>query len=163
MEFKVYLAGPITGLTYGDSVDWRAYAINKLHDLGLAGGHKIVGYSPMRGKAYLRHEVKLRDGAYNQTIMSNDHSIVARDFNDCRTADAILVNFLDPTMVSIGTILEIGFAKALNVPVVLCIEPYNDDPALRNVHDHGMVRDIAGFRCETLDEGLVTIAKLLLP
>jgi len=41
---KVYLAGPIKGLTYTGATDWRDEAKDALYDIGIAG------YSPMRAK-----------------------------------------------------------------------------------------------------------------
>jgi len=45
---KVYLAGPITGLSYEKAVDWRRYAQIVLLEEG-----DIVAVSPMRSKDYL--------------------------------------------------------------------------------------------------------------
>ena len=46
---QVYLAGPITGLTFEGCTDWRDYAIASLAD------NAIKGLSPMRAKEFLKH------------------------------------------------------------------------------------------------------------
>src|ERR1051326_6167244 len=103
---KVYLAGPISGSNYTKTTEWREYAKNLLLD------HNIKGYSPMRGKAYLSKEEKIKD-SYSDHTMSSITGINVRDYNDCKTADAVLVNFLDcGDRVSIGTVMEIAWARA---------------------------------------------------
>ncbi len=146
---KVYLAGPITGTSYGESTDWRMKAIRDLDNWGL------VGFSPMRGKAYLSKEEEIAD-SYSDHTMSSITGINIRDYNDTRTAAAILVNLLGAKKVSIGTVMEIAWAKAHNVPVVLIMEKTG------NVHDHGMLTYNC-IRVATLTEGIDCIKQLLLP
>jgi hypothetical protein len=47
MKHYVYLAGPITGLTYEGATEWRNVAAEKLDS------DKIETLSPLRGKNYL--------------------------------------------------------------------------------------------------------------
>jgi nucleoside 2-deoxyribosyltransferase len=149
MKKKVYLAGPITGTSYGEATDWRAKAVRDLEKWGIAG------FSPMRGKAYLSKEEELLD-AYNDQTMSSITAINIRDYNDTRTSDAILVNLLDAKRVSIGTVMEIAWAKAHKIPIVLIMEKEG------NVHDHGMLTYNC-IRVTTLHEGIACIKQLLLP
>jgi nucleoside 2-deoxyribosyltransferase len=141
----VYLAGPITGLTYEGATNWRQYAIKKLKP--------IFGLSPMRGKDYLLEERSISATGYDQTL-SRDQAIIARDRFDCQRADLIIVNLLGATRVSIGTMVELGWADAARVPVVLIMEK-------GNVHDHTFVNQLAGFRAESLDEA-IDLAKIIL-
>lgn len=149
MNIKVYLAGPITGTSYKESTDWREYAIRHLNEWGLEG------FSPMRGKAYLSKEEEIKD-AYSDQTMSSITGINIRDYNDTRTAGAILVNLLEAKKISIGTVMEIAWAKAHNVPVVLIMEKEG------NVHEHGMLTYNC-IRVETLFEGIACIRQLLSP
>lgn len=146
---KVYLAGPITGQTYEGSVSWREETKNVL----TAGG--IVAYSPMRGKAYLSAEEKIKD-SYSDHTMSSINGINVRDYNDVKTASAILVNFLEcGSRVSIGTVMEIAWARTLQIPIVIVMEK-------SNVHEHGMLT-FGNIVVPTLDEGISAIRQILLP
>jgi nucleoside 2-deoxyribosyltransferase len=146
---KVYLAGPITGTSYDESTDWRDEAVEDL------GNWDLEGYSPMRGKAYLSKEEEIAD-AYSDHTMSSITGINIRDYNDTKTAGAILVNFLGAKKVSIGTVMEVAWAKAHNIPVVLVMEKTG------NVHEHGMLTYNC-IRVVTLRDGLECIKQLLLP
>jgi nucleoside 2-deoxyribosyltransferase len=70
--------------------------------------------------------------------------------NDVKRADALLVNFEGAHTVSIGTVLEIGMARALDKPVIV-----NWGPAWRdNVHNHGMLRELISCETDTLDDAI---------
>jgi nucleoside 2-deoxyribosyltransferase len=146
---KVYLAGPITGQSYDGCVNWREDVKVALEAVGIAG------YSPMRGKAYLSQEEKIQD-SYSDFTMSSINGINVRDYNDVKTADAILVNFLDcGTRVSIGTVMEIAWARVMQIPIVIVMEK-------GNVHDHGMLT-FGNIVVSTLHEGISAIRQILLP
>ena len=146
---KVYLAGPISGTSYKESTDWRDKAVQELEKWGIAG------YSPMRGKAYLSKEEQIAD-SYSDHTMSSITGINIRDYNDTKTSAAILVNLLDARKVSIGTVMEIAWAKAHNIPIVLIMEKEG------NVHDHGMLTYNC-IRVTSVQEGIDCIKQLLLP
>lgn len=151
MEKTVYLSGPITGLTYGNCTDWRDYAE------GFLSSREIKGISPMRGKDYLAGTGIITDGQPEvlANAMSQDQAIVTRDRWDTRRCDFMLCNLLGAKSVSIGTVVEIGWADAFRVPVVLVMEKTG------NIHEHAFVRQLTGYRVETLDEGLHLIAAAL--
>ena len=52
-DFLLYCAGPITGLSYDESTDWRAYVASKLPE-------NIHAVSPMRGKTYLKAQKEIK-------------------------------------------------------------------------------------------------------
>lgn len=141
MKPTVYLAGPITGHTYAESVDWRDYARSRLLNEG------IIGLSPMRGKEYLAKHDRMDDTYQDEHPLSKPAGIVTRDRQDCTYADAVIVNLAGAERVSIGTMMELGWADANQVPIILVHEP-------GGIHDHAMVRQVAGFLCESLDEAL---------
>jgi hypothetical protein len=81
-------------------------------------------------------------------------------------ADVLLVNLLGAERVSIGTVMEIAWADAVRVPVVLVMEPSAEEntglvPSKGNVHEHAMIRECVGFRVQTLDEGLNVVKAIL--
>lgn len=143
---SVYLAGPITGLTYGETIDWRDNVIAKLLP------HYVKGLTPMRGKAFLGRATSIADHYENPS--STIVAINIRDHNDVYTSDAVLVNLLDSKRVSIGTVMEIAWARAYNKPVVLVMEKTG------NVHEHAMLT-YHTIRVETLEEGVEQIKNIL--
>jgi nucleoside 2-deoxyribosyltransferase len=149
MPYHVYLAGPITGLSFDACVDWRIDFIEKLPA-------RIVGLSPMRGKTHLEHETSIRD-EYISSVMSSSRGIITRDFNDCKRADVIVANLLGASRVSIGTVMEIAWGRAFQTPVILVMEKTG------NIHDHSMIRETAGYTVETLDDALLLTKAMLLP
>lgn len=153
---RVYLAGPITGQSYGGATEWRDQVIKEFDRINerLPMGMHIYGYSPMRGKAYLSKEDKVAD-SYADHTMSSINGINVRDFNDCKKCDALLVNLLPATRVSIGTVMEIAWARAFQIPIVIVMQP-------GNVHDHGMLT-FGNIVVETLEEGIAAIEQILLP
>jgi hypothetical protein len=58
---------------------------------------------------------------------------------------------------SIGTIMELGWADAYRKPVVVAME------AEGNLHEHPMVREAIGYRLPTLDAALAVTKAILLP
>ncbi len=153
---SVYLAGPIRGLDYQSAVGWREQALAALSDAG------IDAFSPMRAKDYLRKESdvdgnKLKD-AYADYPLSTMKAITTRDRADCMGSDLVIMYLLGARTVSIGSILEVAWADAARVPVVLVMEKDGT-----NVHEHGMIREMCGFHVESLDEALDIVKAILLP
>ena len=146
---KIYLAGPISGLTFEGAQDWRTYFSNKIN-------LEIQCFSPLRGKDYLKMRGPL-EGSYDDFPLSSDRGITTRDRNDCMGADLVVFNMLGATRVSIGTMVEFGWADAARVPSVLVMEKTG------NVHDHPMVRELAGFRVTNLEDAIAIAEIVLLP
>ena len=149
-DFLVYLAGPIAGLTYDEGQDWRKYACQKFPQ-------EIRGISPLRCKEILRSESVITIKSYSNSPLTTDRGITTRDANDCTRADALLVNLLGAKAVSFGTPSEFGMAHILRIPIVVVIEDEGSP------YDHPMMRDMAGYRVNNLDEGIEIIEALLMP
>lgn len=155
-SYNIYLAGPITGLSYDGCTDWRQYVQNHLPRSGTA----LIGMSPMRSKQYLLQETTLGD-SYEETVLSSQRGIFARDFWDATRCDAILVNLLGTKKpdgrVSIGTVMEIAWAYGARVPIVLVMEKDGS-----NVHDHSMLREACPLWVETLEESIEVLKAMFL-
>lgn len=156
----VYLAGPITGLNYRGATDWREEVERELLPA-------IVSLTPMRGKKYLEALPVITDARAQQgslatdpygfkQVMSSPKGITDRDRNDVRRSDAILMNLLGSERISVGTMIEAGWADAYRKPVILVRE---DD----NMHRHGMLDTIATYAIDNLEEALHLTRVLLLP
>lgn len=151
----VYLAGAIAGMTYDGAVDWRFQAWEQLKERG------IETLNPMRAKSALgdqnggRISTDFRDYQRNGAFFTS-RGIMTRDFNDVRRCDALLVNLLGLEKPSLGTVMELGWAYALQKPAVVAIE------GIGNPHDnHPMIYEAIPFRVQTLEEAIDSIAVLL--
>ena len=149
MSYIVYLAGPITGLSFDNAVDWRDEFSELLPK-------EIVGMSPLRGKTYLQNENSIA-AAYEDIVLSSARGITTRDYNDCKRSDLVVANFLGATKVSIGTVMEIAWAKSFQIPVIVIMEKEG------NLHDHPMINESTGFRVDTVKEAADIATVLLLP
>ena len=159
MHKKVYLAGPIGGCTYDEAQDWRRTISDLLYS---KSDGAIRGYSPLRGKGALKSVGPLSTAAYPfYSPLATSKAILTRDFNDCRTADLIIANLLGHNYgapPSLGTVMEIGFAYALQVPI-LAICSYASNP----VATHAMVSSAVSFWATNLDEAADMACSILLP
>jgi nucleoside 2-deoxyribosyltransferase len=146
----VYLAGPITGLSYGETTDWRQQAIDFLKD------HGIQGLSPMRHKDYLLQETSIGD-SYEQSVMSSQRGIYARDYYDCHRCDGVLVNLLGAKRTSIGTVMEIAWAAQVDIPIILAMEDQE------NIHEHPIIREACPFRVNNFEDALHLTVSVIAP
>jgi len=158
---SIYLAGPITGLSYGKITEWR-------NDVTKAFAPDIECFSPLRGKDYLAQETSTKD-QYNEYIMSSQRGILARDHYDATKRDLLFVNLLHAQRVSIGTVMEIAWAHEARVPIILCMKAtvetegvHGDIEEIKNPHDHSMIREACPLRVETIEEGIHVAKHLLL-
>lgn len=152
-EPLVYLSGPITGCTYEGCTDWREYAAQFFAAVG------IRAISPMRAKDYLKQLADPISGHGREYahmgVFSTPSAVVTRDRFDTQRTDIVLMNLFGADRVSIGTMVELGWADAARVPVVGVIEHQD------NIHDHMFVNQLIGFRVATLDEALHVVRATL--
>src|SRR6266496_3983065 len=135
---RIYLAGPITGLTYEQArFGWRKEFATYLD-------FNIESLSPMRQESHLA-EIKNIDGhGYDYNQLSTNKGIFSKDILDIERCDLAVFNFLGATKVSVGSIWEMGYAYARGKPIILVMEPDR-----KNIHDHLFVTEAAAFRCTT--------------
>ena len=159
MHKKVYLAGPIGGCTYAEAQDWRLDLMDLLY---AKSNGDIQGYSPLRGKGVLRDAGTLSTIAYPfYSPLATSKAILTRDFNDCRTADLVIANLLphgEGAPPSLGTIMEIGFAYALQVPILAVCQGTSNPVA-----NHAMIESAVSFWATNLDEAADMACSILLP
>ncbi len=153
-----YLAGPITGLTYNNArYGWRSSFSTML---GKIAPH-IECYSPMRQKEFLSSlqgmQCRGADLDSLEHAISRPLGILGRDRNDVRERDVIVACFLGAEKASIGTVWEIGYACALQKPIVVIMEEKN------NPHDHVFITHTAHYVVPTLEEAAKITASLLTP
>jgi nucleoside 2-deoxyribosyltransferase len=146
---KIYLAGPICGLTYDGAQEWRIEFAEKIDP-------EIACYSPLRGKDYLQMRGPL-EGSYGEFPLSTDQGITARDRFDCMGSDLVVFNLLGAQRISIGTMIELGWADAARNPSILIMEKEG------NPHEHPMVRQTTQFRVDNLKDAIAIAEIILLP
>ena len=142
----VYLAGPMSGKTSQEAEGWRNYAANIL------GEYRIESRSPMRDKELLwtsdDHTIQ---HTYDH-VLGTSKGITTRDRNDVINCDGVIAVFEDTDRVSIGTMIELGWADAWRKPVVVVLD---------DTHQHPMVHEIAGYICDDVDEACAVMASVL--
>lgn len=149
----VYLAGPITGLTFKGCTDWREAAIKDLAEAG------IKGVSPMRCKDYLEHVGEISGHGreyFRMHQLSTPKGIVTRDSFDVHRADVLLINLWDAKIVSIGTMFEIAWAYWNKTPIVAVMREKGC------VHDHMFVHTCISYRHESMEDAIATVKAILL-
>lgn len=149
----VYLAGPITGLTYGEArYDWR-------ERFSLYLPQHVLPMSPMRVVGEMMPEQGLTDmpEAEGVRAMQVNRAILVRDEADLRAADAIVACVLGAKRVSIGTVAEMAMAHMIRKPLVLVMEEHG------NCHEHPFVTSFGAIRTSTLKEAADVVTHLLTP
>jgi len=155
MKPTVYLAGAIAGLAYDDATDWRKTATGFLRERG------VECLDPMRAKHALASRnggmisKSFRDYQDNGAFFTS-RGIMTRDFHDVKRCDVLLVNLLGLQKPSLGTVMELGWAYALQKPAVVAIEREG------NPHDnHPMIHEAMRFRVESIEEAIDAVAIIL--
>lgn len=111
-KLRVYLCGPISGLSYTQATRWREQV-----KAALKGWCIIL--DPMRGKSILKSEERLGVSYEFLSPLLSAEFIDCRDYLDIRRCDVVLAYLDEAEWNSIGSLLEIGAAIALGKPVVL--------------------------------------------
>lgn len=143
---RVYLAGPISGLTYSECTVWRNQMIEQLGNFG------IEGISPMRGKP--QWSGKLTD---DLKLNYRSREIVQWDRTDVSRADAMFVNFFYSTRTSIGTMFEFAWAREFGIPTVVLFSPHPLDPHT----EHPFVEEHTDFIVDSQAEAVAVIRRIL--
>lgn len=135
---KVYLSGPITGLTYGEARHgWREEFANMLSS-------GIVSLSPMRHEGHLAELKGPIEHAYPENLFSHPKMIVAKDFLDIDESTIMIVNLLGAQKVSQGTVAEMGYAYAKGKTIITVREE-------GNVHNSPFVSEMSDAVVPTLE------------
>lgn len=145
---KIYLAGPITGLTYDEATMWRNAVKNELIEYQC--------FSPLRAKWYLAKNFELPAISKSDKPLSTAKGILCRDYFDCNTADIIIVNFLNAKRISIGTVAEIAWAWQARKPIIAIMEP-------GNVHEHDFLVEMIPYIVKSVPEAIQLARAVLDP
>jgi nucleoside 2-deoxyribosyltransferase len=139
---KIYLAGPISGLSLEEANQWR-----RLATMSLRPAECI---NPLRG-AENQPDRYFNPNGERWTSMPQ---IFQRDHHDVMTCDAVLANFIGAKIVSRGTLMELAWAYAYRKPIVMAIEEDNPN------YDVFMWQTTP-FVCASLDDAIEMMVLLL--
>lgn len=126
MGFTVYLAGPMSGLKHAQAHSWRREAKAALGRFGIdvALPYNMVLSQPDKARAL--YSSALKADMPDAAIMQGDLQAIAG-------SDAMLVNVALHKGVSVGTMIEIGYALRLGIEIFYVSGP--NDP-----HDNPLTR-----------------------
>lgn len=142
---RIYLAGPISGLSYDE-------VVNRIEEITEQLSHHII-LSPMTGKEYLRTELSLKSHDYSNPISTN-HAIFNRDMWMVEQSDIVFADLtLGKDRVSIGTVMELAWASILRKHIIVIM---ND----KNIHYHAFVIEAADIIFDNLNDALIYLKKL---
>lgn len=134
----VYIAGPISGLSYDDVVSRHKTQVTFFESMGF---HVLY---PMLGKGYLRNEETFKNRGYNTPISTN-RAIVSRDNWMVHQSDIVFADLTPADHVSIGTVCEISWAFELHKHIVVVM---SED----NIHQHAFVTNQANIVFNNLEQ-----------
>lgn len=139
---RIYLAGPMTGLTWDQANEWRLKVAAELKP------HGIECYSPMRW-----------DHRLNSNCIDYAHDIpeiLRRDFYDVMQSDLIYADFTvcSSDIVSFGTVSEVAWGYALRKPTVM-VAPKS------SIYHHPWMLEMADYVRHTMEDGINTVRILL--
>lgn len=157
MKPYVYLAGPVSGLSYDEANDWRVKVTRVLLP-------DIICLNPLRGKEHLASKTSPimpspMDG------FCTDQAIVMRDYNDVLRSAAVLVHLVPPSHssslgsdhISIGTLFELAWAFRLRKIVVAT--GVDADTA----YNHPFVRQAVTYFAADLPDAVDFMKTVLIP
>ena len=153
IERKIYLAGPISGVSWDTATEWRRDFSKKLQRISPV----LHAASPLRKKEYLSGRESIATFVEESlSPLSTARGIMTRDHWDCMDSHLIVANLLGTQRVSIGTVMEIAWAHAYRKPLILVMEKTG------NPHDHPMITEATGFRVDNLDDAVHLCGAILL-
>lgn len=163
MKKKIYLSGPMSGLTFEQSIARREEIINIARPIFADEFQNVIWVSPLRrveqegtNEAFLKGtgEVILKDNPNFTTTFKK--RMFNRDMFDVFKSDAILVDFAQSLEVSIGSVCEVAGAWSHDVPVFMVLT--ENDP-----HDHLFMNEMAHFKYADFEPALRDLKSYLFP
>jgi nucleoside 2-deoxyribosyltransferase len=151
-DVLVYLAGPITGLSYSDAVGWRDFVIA---ELARRAPH-VRCLDPMRAKEHPSNVESIGPFGHAGGLLDG-HAVVQRDLWDVARSDVLLMNLAGAESTSIGCMVELGWAKAHGRFTIVVLPPEERGDGATNPHDHLFVHELASAVVADLQGALAII------
>lgn len=131
MKKRIFLSGPIRGVSREESLTWRKKATDLLSD-------SFETVHALRGRE-------------EKEVFTDYKAAVIRDLSDIKNSNILVVNDTLEDCSMIGTSMEVFYAYQLNIPVIVFGEAHNKDYFL-NYHTH--------LRVKTLEEACDVLIKM---
>ena len=144
---KIYLAHPISGLSYEEVIDYYGLTEDDL----VNNGYTVL--SPMTGKGHLSEVSDFQAEGYNHPTSTN-HAIVERDQWMVNQSDVVYVNLIAAKRVSIGAMMELAWAHQLGKHTIVSMEEHN-------AHRHAFVLEAADIVFESHEQAMDYLYKLI--
>ena len=109
MSYKVYLAGPISGLTFQEANQWRVELAEELAELGIESFNPLAPDKELDDGRIITH-TDCPEGITGEDIFNRDVAWI-------NESDLVVANFNAPHF-SPGTMWELGYAYAMDIPIV---------------------------------------------
>lgn len=139
--YKLYMAGPISGLTKGQSDEWRDQ-----FERMVPVAHCI---RPMFAEKFAKDRVL--GTCHPRELMASAKAVAHKDEFYVRQSDAVVANFNGSgTRPSFGTVIECAWAILLNKPLIIISER-------DNIHRHPMICEKAGWVVDNLEDAAQVI------
>lgn len=146
-SLSIYLAGSISGKTVEEVRDYFTNFTKMFSDMG----YQV--YSPMTGKGNLRVSKTYDPLGYTLPV-ATDHAIFNRDRWMVGKADIIFCNLFNSIHVSIGSMMELAWARELRKHIIIVMEE-------RNIHEHAFVIECADIRFTDIDDAISYVESLI--
>jgi nucleoside 2-deoxyribosyltransferase len=148
MYHRIYLSGPMTGLTIAEASGWRNFVKEKLYNI-------VEFLDPLRDIIKDSNCIITDSLESIDKSLETDKGIFFRDYNDIMTSTIIFANLLDAKKPSIGTVSEIAWAYMKQIPVIGIIENHG------NPHDVSFIREMISFRVDSLERGISVVKSII--
>lgn len=142
---SIYLAGPMSGLTWRQALSWRREC-----EAELSKDWRLI--NPVRAQV---PEERMDDTIPSTTQLDTEKvdlwvtatGVTSQDEFYIDQSDWILANFLQATHVTIGSVWELGYGWGTRKKILSVIEP-------GSIHDHAFIRRRSHVFTPSLDEAI---------
>ena len=141
---KVYLAHPISSLSYDEVMSYYHHTQDLLSDY-----YEVL--CPMVAKQYLKEEKELKPVGYVNPP-STGHAIVERDCWMVGNSDVVLVDLTGSQMTSIGCIMELAWAYLLHKHTIVVYQ--------NEFYNHAFIKEAADIVFSSLEEAVDYLIEL---
>ena len=146
----LYLAGPMSGITWRQMLEWRQKVEWELQDHWRVINPVRAQVSPDKlddiHVASTQKDTNIDLNLTATAICSQDEFFIDQ-------SDWLLANFIDSPHVSIGTIWELGYAYGTGKKILSVVEP-------GSIHDHPFVRRRSHLFTDNLEDAVDFFAQI---
>jgi nucleoside 2-deoxyribosyltransferase len=159
----IYLAGPITGLTFPVANAWR----QKVRD---ALPPSVETLNPLR----FDDPDQTENFIHRSPAFDGMKNVVRRNYHDVQRSDLILACFenCSPDNISIGSVYELGWAYSLRIPTIVVVPGLTEETTMAEArsmaqrpstnYNHPYLKEAVDHLTDNLDEA-IRIVRVLLP